>query len=85
MARDLPLPRIHKVDILAPLDFQTLCNNCGKCIRGRLLTPKVLNFEGPILRKVARNRCFEGLLFWKALYFVKVLSKNGRRKVFFEE
>ena len=28
--------------------------------RLRLLTPKVLNFEGPILRKVTCARCVEG-------------------------
>ena len=50
----------------------------------RLLTPKVLNFEGPIFRKVARVRCFDGLLVRKTLFFVKISSENYRSEGPFE-
>ena len=42
----------------------------------RLLSLKVRNFEGPILRKVARARYVEGLFLRKAVYFVKVSFEN---------
>ena len=41
-------------------------------------------FEGPILRKVARVRCVEGLLLRESLYFVKVSYKKVRRKGLFQ-
>ena len=53
--------------------------------RLRLLFPKVLKFEGPILRKIACARCAEGFILRKALYYTSFQLKLYRSKGLFEE